>query len=512
MFAIHRSGVMTAPWVRLVVALVAGAVMPLAFAPFGWFPLALFAPAVLFVLWQSASPSQAFWQGFLFGLGMFGFGVYWVYISIHVYGHSPLPLAVGVMLLFVAFLALFPALAGYLATRVFQPLGAARLVLVMPAVWVALELTRGWFLTGFPWLSVGYSQIDSLLAWWAPLLGSYGVSFVAVLGAALLTLLLSAGDKARWLAALGLGLLFSVSFLLGRVDWTMPAGEPLRVSIIQGNIDQALKWEPDERDPTLERYVSLSRREWEDPDWRPALIVWPETAIPAFYHEAAATFLPELERQVQEAGVSLVTGIPVLDRSNWQYYNALMSLGGETDFYFKQHLVPFGEYLPLRNLLGTLLQVMPLPVADFSAGGPDQSLLRAAGYPVGSSICYEIIFGSAIAATLPEAAWLVNVSNDGWFGDSPAPHQHLEMARMRALETGRYLLRATNTGISAIIDPQGHVRARSPQFETAVVRGSIRPYAGATPYVRFRDYPVILMVVGILLVMRLTGRRAPAAR
>ena len=502
---------MRAPWMRLAVALAAGALMPLAFAPFGWFPLALFAPAVLFALWQTASPRQAFWQGYLFGFGMFGFGVYWVYISIHVYGHSPLPLAVGVMLLFVAFLALFPALAGYLATRALQPLGAARLVWAMPAVWVALELIRGWFLTGFPWLSVGYSQIDSLLAWWAPVAGSYGVSFMTVLGAALLTLLLSAGAKTRWLGGLGLGVLFAASLLLGRVDWTTPLGDELRVSIVQGNIDQALKWVPAERDSTLETYLSLSRREWQDPDWKPALILWPETAIPAFYHEVAETFLPALEREAQQAGVSLVAGIPVLERSDWQYYNALMSLGDNRAFYYKQHLVPFGEYLPLRSLLGTLLQVMPLPVADFSAGRPDQALLRAAGYPMGSSICYEVIFGNAIAAALPEAAWLVNVSNDGWFGDSPAPHQHLEMARMRALETGRYLLRATNTGISAIIDPDGQVRARSPQFETAVVRGTIRPYAGATPYVRFGDYPVILLVAGILLVLWFTGRRAAAA-
>ena len=496
---------------RLAVALAAGALMPLAFAPFGWFPLALFALAVLFALWQHASPRQAFWQGYLFGFGMFGFGVYWVYISIHVYGHSPLPLAVGVMLLFVAFLALFPALAGYLATRTLQPLGAARLVWAMPAVWVALELIRGWFLTGFPWLSVGYSQIDSLLAWWAPVVGSYGVSFMTVLGAALLTLLLSAGANTRWLGGLGLGLLFAASFLLGRVDWTTPLGDALRVSIVQGNIDQERKWVPAQRDPTLETYLSLSRREWQDPDWKPALILWPETAIPAFYHEVAETLLPALEREAQQAGVSLVAGIPVLERSDWQYYNALMSLGDDRAFYYKQHLVPFGEYLPLRNLLGTLLQVMPLPVADFSAGRPDQPLLRAAGYPMGSSICYEVIFGNAIATALPEAAWLVNVSNDGWFGDSPAPHQHLEMARMRALETGRYLLRATNTGISAIIDPHGQVRARSPQFETAVVRGTIRPYAGATPYVRFGDYPVILLVAGILLVMWFTGRRAAAA-
>lgn len=494
--------------IRLLVALLAGASMPLAFAPFGWFTVALFAPAVLIFLWQSASPRAAFWQGFLFGAGMFGFGVYWVYISIHVYGHSPLPLAVGTMILFVLFLASFPALLGWLVTRCMQPLGPVRLVMVIPAGWVIMEWTRGWFLTGFPWLSLGYSQIDSLLANYAPLAGVFAVSYTAALVAALLALLLSTRGRTALFSAGAIALVFAAAYLLGQLQWTKPIGDDLDVSIVQGNIAQDLKWVPDQRGPTLETYLHLSRQEWNDPEWQADFILWPETAIPAFYDEVADNFLVDLQHELEAADSSLITGIPLLDRSDWQYYNALMSVGDPPAFYYKQHLVPFGEYLPLRSVLGTLLQVMPLPVADFSSGKPGQPLLHAAGYPVGSSICYEVIFGEEVAATLPEAAWLVNVSNDGWFGDSLAPHQHLEMARMRALETGRYLLRATNTGISAIIDPQGHIQAESPQFKVAVLRGVIQPYGGPTPYVRFGNYPVVFLSAAILLLMWMTRRKS----
>lgn len=497
-----------AEWIRLLVALLAGASMPLAFAPIGWFSVALFAPAVLIFFWQTAVPRLAFWQGFLFGAGMFGVGVYWVYISIHVYGHSPLPLAMGTMVLFVAVLAIFPALLGWLVTHYLQLLGPVRLAMAIPAGWVVMEWARGWFLTGFPWLSLGYSQIDSLLADYAPVGGVYAVSFVTVLTATLIALVLSTRGRTAWLSAGSVALLFAGAFFIGRISWTAPIGDELDVSIVQGNIDQDLKWVPEQRNPTLETYLNLSRGEWNDPDWKADVILWPETAIPAFYNEVADNFLVDLRREVEAANSSLITGIPLLDRSDWQYYNALMSVSDEPEFYYKQHLVPFGEYLPLRSVLGTLLQVMPLPVADFSAGQPGQPLLHAAGYPVGSSICYEVIFGEEVAATLPEAAWLVNVSNDGWFGDSLAPHQHLEMARMRALETGRYLMRATNTGISAIISPRGHIQDVSPQFKVDVVRGVIQPYGGATPYVRLGNYPIVIISIGILVVMWLTRRRA----
>lgn len=472
-------------------ALLLGAAVPLAFAPFGYHPLAVVALALLFLLLRGRVPGTAFRLGYAFGLGMFGIGVNWVYISIHHFGHSPLPAAIGVMLLLVAFLSLFPAVLAWAAAR--RAAGeAVRLLLLLPAGWALAEWVRGWLFTGFPWLNIGYTQTDAPLAGYAPLLGIYGLGWMVALSAGLLAWTLAGRGRARWVGPLLFVALWWGGERLTTVDWTEVAGTPLRVSLVQGNIPQDQKWEEERQLATLQRYLMLTRAEWYGPHPAPALVVWPETAIPAFQDQVENGFLAQLREEARRAGSEVLTGIPVLDREAWKYYNAVISVGGEEDAYYKHHLVPFGEYLPLRAVFGSLLQVMPLPVADFSAGSLEQPPITAAGWPAGVSICYEIVFAEEVAAKLPAAAFLVNVSNDAWFGDSLAPHQHLEMARMRALETGRFLLRATNTGITAIIGPDGAIRERGPQFEAAVVRGEIEPRSGATPYVRWGNWPVVI--------------------
>ena len=492
----------------LAIAFGAGALVPVAFAPFGYYPLMILALVMLFLLLPGLAPAAAFRLGMSFGLGMFGAGVNWVYISIHYFGHSPLPAAIGVMLLLVAFLSLFPALLAYAYARLENrlPSQVRGLVLFLPAGWVLLEWMRSWLFTGFPWLNIGYTQVDAPLAGYSPLLGVYGVGWLVALSAGLIAWSLRMSGRRRWLGPVLLVLAWFGGDLLKRIDWTEAAGAPLRVSLVQGNIPQDEKWDPQQQRLTLEKYLGLTRAEWY-PQGRPKadLVIWPETAVPAFHHQVADEFLTPLSAEARRAGSDLLTGIPVLDREKWEYYNAVISLGAEEGAYYKHHLVPFGEYLPLRSLFGSLLQVMPLPVADFSSGGLDQPLIEAAGYPVGVSVCYEIIFGEEVITQLPQAAFLVNVSNDAWFGDSLAPHQHLEMARMRALETGRFLLRATNTGISAIIGPDGKLRERGPQFETVVVRGEIEPRNGATPYVRWGNWPVVIaatLVIALSLLRR----------
>lgn len=483
-----RSRRWTDGWRADLWALLGGGLVPLAFAPFGWYPLAPAALVLLFALWQSVPPGRAFRIGWWFGLAYFGVGVNWVHISIHEYGHASLVSAWAFALLLVAFLAFYPALLGYLANRLVPAPGAWRWLGVLPAGWLLQEWLRGWLFTGFPWLNLGYSQSDGPLLGLAPIVGVYGVGWALAFSAGALIYLWQARRRPLvW--SVGLILLLSAwgfSAALDTHTWTRPAGRSVPVALLQGNIPQELKWAPEQRVATVDLYTRLTK---EQADSR--IVVWPETAIPAFYHQVEDSLLPELREAVQRWDLDLITGIPVLDRDRWEYFNAVMTLDEGQVFYYKRHLVPFGEYMPLRPLLESFLSAIDLAMEDFSSGDPDQPLLRAGGYAVGTSICFEVAFGAEIVRALPEAAYLVNVSNDAWFGDSLAPHQHLEMARLRARETERYMLRATNTGISAIIDHQGRIQARSPQFETAAVRGTMQPRQGATPYVRLGDGPLV---------------------
>jgi apolipoprotein N-acyltransferase len=476
-------------------ALLCGALVPLGFAPLGWYPMPLVALALLVFLLHRRPPGQAFLLGWLFGMGQFGIGVSWVYISIYLYGNASLALSMLVMLLFVAFLAMYPALMAWVMAKT----GCVRrnwfFTVLFPVAWVLSEWLRSWLFSGFPWLNLGYSQVQGPLLGVAPVLGAYGVGWLSALSAGLLAWMVQATLARRLLATAVLAAIWLSTYGLGQLQWSQPTGEKLKVAIVQGNISQDLKWKPEQQQATLERYVEMTRRH-ADAD----LVVWPETAIPAFYDELEEDFIEPLRNELQQQGQSLVTGIPVLNRDTWKYYNSVISLDQPGHFYYKVHLVPFGEYLPLRSQLAGILNFLPVPQADFSAGRTDQPLLQAAGYPFGASICYEIVFGEQLINALPRAAFLVNVSNDAWFGRSLAPHQHLEMARMRAREVERYLIRATNTGFSAVIGPDGRDLVQSGQFTTEVINAYIQPRSGATPYVRWGNWPVLVTCWLLLLV------------
>jgi apolipoprotein N-acyltransferase len=473
-------------------ALLGGLLLPLSFAPYDYPALAVVALILLFAAWQGATPGRAFLRGYLFGAGLFGLGVSWVYISMHNYGGASVVEAGGLTALFSLFWALYPGCAGWLARR----LGGGpvlQAVAVFPAVWMFTEWLRGWFPSGFPWLQIGYSQLDTPLGGLAPLFGSYGagwgVALVAGLGLALFQL---KGVQRRWLA-LGLILLLGVCGALDRVRWTEPAGEPFKAALMQGNIPQDLKWQPEQQRATLALYEDMTRRHWDA-----RLIVWPETSVPAFYQQVAGTYLANLAQEAQSHGADILLGMPYYDAGRDRYYNALIGLGKAPGFYFKRHLVPFGEYVPLRPVFGWVLDILQIPLSDFGSGGTDQKPLAAAGYSLAASICYEDVFGQESLLHLPEAAYLVNVTNDAWFGDSAAPYQHAQMARMRSLETGRWMLRATNSGVTAIITDRGKFAATAPLFERAEVAGMVTPMRGRTPYVGWGDVPV---VVGLVLVL-----------
>lgn len=481
-------------------ALAAGALLPLAFAPFSWFLLAILSPTILFVLWQDHSPQRCFWRGWLYGLGFFGVGISWVYISFHDFGNMHWLVAGLLTALFVMFLALYPALLGWFSSRFFAYAHYSKFLLILPAGWVLLEWIRSWLLTGFPWLSLGYSQIDSPLRGFAPLLGVYGVSLAVILTAGLLAHMIKANhwklEEATLSLLIFLGVWGGGSWAADRVWYQLPEnGESLQVALIQGNIPQEFKWEAEQQQATIERYLSLSQQ------YRTAdLIVWPETAISSFLHFGTTQQLLKIlmqERALYQT--DFLVGIPYMDQQTRRYYNSVLSLSEQPQLYYKHHLVPFGEYVPFSDWFGGLLDLLAVPMSAFSAGEAYQPNLMAANYPVGVSICYEAAFGQRVRSALPKAQLLVNVSNDAWFGDSIAPHQHLEIARLRALENARYLLRATNTGISAVIAPNGQIVTQSAQFATTGISATVQPLQGATPYVRLGELPILLIISAILL-------------
>jgi apolipoprotein N-acyltransferase len=381
-----------------------------------------------------------------------------------------------------------------------------RWLLVFPALWTVMDWMRSWLFTGFPWLALGYSQTDAPLGSLASSLGVFGVGWAILLSAGLLwSVLHAAGWQARlnrlgWLAILWLG-----AWGLGQIHWVESAGSPLRVAIIQGNIAQDQKWRPDVLDETLAHYVQLSLPEHDRSD----VIIWPETAIPAFY-EHIRPFMDAMAARAQQDQVDYVTGLPTGSWETSVFHNSIARIGSTVDFYHKRRLLPFGEYLPLRGFFLFFRDWVTIPMADFTAGDPDQPLLKVGGQSVGVSICFEAVFGSEIRQALPDATWLINVSNDAWFKDSTAPHQHLQIARMRALEVGRYMARGTNTGISAIIDERGGIAVQGRQFQAEVIRGEVQPLSGLTPYARWGDSPIVVLMIALLLISLLLAQRQPA--
>ncbi len=481
---------------RGVLCLLTGALMPLAYAPGNIFFIAILCPALLLLIWVDSSARSAFRYGYLFGLGMFGVGVSWLHISINMFGGVNLFGSILITTLLVAFLSLYPALVGYIGRRWFSQNDAVFLLTAVPALWVVSEWTRAWFLSGFPWLNLGYSQSDSFLSGLAPLFGVYGVSWLVMFMAALLACLYHYKGRQALAFVLSLALLSMTSWSLAQVNWTRATRDHVAVALIQAAIPQELKWRPELREQSLELYMALSA-----PYWDNELVIWPETAIPAFSY-SVVDFIKKLNDLTQTKHSTFLSGIPSADPETTDLYNSVVMLSdGKTTWYRKQHLVPFGEYLPLKPLLGVILDFLKIPMSDFSPGERKAPLLLAKNIPIGISICYEDTFGEEVIRALPEAKVLVNVSNDAWFGDSLAPHQHLQMARMRALESGRYMLRATNTGISAVINEKGKIVARSPQFEAVALSANISLFEGSTPFVIWGNIPVVITAMFLLFLL-----------
>lgn len=490
---------------RSFLAAAAGGLAVLGFAPFSFFPLALLSLALLYELLSRSPGRGGFLIGWGFGIGLLGFGIFWIRISLNQYGNMAPWLAHLMTALLVASMALYYGVAGLLVSKLAAGPRWSGPLLVFPAAFVLTEWARGWFFTGFPWLAIGYTQIDSPLSGLAPVVGVYGISLAVALSAGLLWGLLRWSGRERYAVPAGLCLIWIVGGVLGRIEWTEPDGEKFKATVLQANIQQSLKWDPDARIPTLRAYLELTRDNW-DSD----LIVWPETAVPDFLHQVRNAFIEPLAEEAREQGTELVIGIPVMDLEARTYFNGLISAGSFDDVYRKRHLVPFGEFIPFRSLLGPLAEAFEVPMSDFSSGDAPRPLLQVGEHLVGVSICYEDVFPSEAIEALPDAAYLINVSNDAWFGDSLAPHQHLEMARMRALENERWLVRSTNTGISAILDHRGDVVGVVPSFERGAFTADVQPRSGATPFVHLGNWFAIGAAFLMLAIAFLLGRRRSA--
>lgn len=474
-----------------------GGLSTLVFEPFGLSFLAPILILPLLFLCVTLAPRDAGGHAFWYGFGLFLAGTYWIYISVVVFGQAPVWIAFFLMLGLAIIMSAWVFLAGWLISHLVRG-ETWLLLLVAPAAWVLVEWLRGWVLTGFPWLALGYSQVDTAFAGFAPVAGVYGVSFAVIFtSAAILTALANPGIVRR----VALALVFvpwALGWGLTRIDWTENAGDELRATVLQNGISQDQKWLPQNRQATLDYYRDGTRLARSS-----QIVVWPEVAVPSLSSREAA-FIGQLQSDARDSGQDILFGIleDSTDKGETKIFNSVMLVNAAgIQVYRKRHLVPFGEYFPVPDEIREWLKMMSLPHSDLAKGDDEQPLLATlGGTSVATMVCYEDAYGAEQLYAFPDAAIIVNVSNDAWFGDSIAPHQHLQIARMRSLEVGRPTIRATNTGISAFIDHRGRVMRRGAQFRDVAITDSVQPRQGATPYVKSGNAPVIglsLIIIGL---------------
>ncbi len=473
----------------LALSLLAGGATVFAYAPFGLWPVQILALALLTLCFlRCTRASDAFLLGWCFGGATILAGTHWLFVSLHVYGGLPVALSALAVVLLAASLGLLYGLALWLAVwagrRAQHPAFAA--IAILPACWMLADWTRGWIFTGFSWVATGYAHTASPLAGYAPLIGVYGVGWVAAIVAGCLGLML----YRRRLVILAIALLAIVlgaGEALSRKAWTQPLGTPIQVRLLQGNVPQQMKFDAAHLQASLSLYRDLITEAPAD------LIATPETALPLLSTQLPEGYLEQLAHFAWASNSTLVVGVPWTTAPGI-YLNSVIgfSFGQSTLYrYDKHHLVPFGEFIPPGARW--FVDLMKMPLGDFGRGALYQPPIDVREQWVLPNICYEDLFGEEIAAQIaaaidrgtPVPSILLNVSNIAWFGDTIALPQHLQISQMRTLETGRPMLRATNTGATAVIDGRGQVTARLPFSERATLTAPVQGMQGETPYLRF---------------------------
>ena len=477
-------------------ALVAGMLLALSFEPFGLWPLAVLTPAALIWLWEGASPRRAAALGFWFNAGTFSVGTYWLYISLRLLGHAPIPLALLLMAALVAIMGAYHALLGWTVAKYFPARGAARWLVGIPGAWLLIEWFRSWFITGFGWMALGYAHTDNWLGGLAPVIGQYGLGLLTLLMAGGIVALLLGDKRTRIAAGAIYVLIWSAAFGLRGVEWTDTYSRPITVAVVQGAVPQDEKLIADNLDSILELYKTRTREAH-----GAALIVWPESAIPDLANNHIEYFR-DVYGEASARGSSLIMGALRMEENaktgEEEVFNSVLAMDKATPgvgWHNKHHLVPFSEFFPVPGFIRNWLRVMNLPYSDFNRGAAEQPPLEAAGQRIAASICYEDAYGSTQLPALRTATLLVNVTNDAWFGHSTARYQHLQISRMRAMEAGRPMVRAANDGVSAVIGHRGEIIASAPEYEANVMRAELQPRIGLTPYARTGNWLVVCLAL-----------------
>ena len=475
-------------------AIICGLLFPLGFAPFEAWPVTIISLSLLLYLLKNEGFKDSFLIGFCYGLGLWGLGISWVYVSIHYHGNQGIISSFLITFAFVIFLSLYIGLTTYLFRIFKSDVNGLNYLLIFPVIWVSIEVLRSYFLTGFPWLIIGTSLAGTSIGGWTPIFGTFGSSIGVLMVSGCILLLFENRNKLNLYPALLILIILISSFTLNKINWTQEITK-ISASIHQPNLTLQNKWSSQGIRQTMSLIQEAVNNAEEN-----EYVFFPETAL-ILEKEELEPWLSRIEKEMNERNVSLISGIIAKDPNQKdliERYNRIQGFGPIKGYYDKIHLVPFGEFIPFRSYLGRILDVMGINMVN-TLPGKAFSTLNNGKVVISPSICYEIAFSDLVRKTAKISNLLVTISNDTWFGTSIGPEQHLEIAQSRALEHQKSLIRATNSGISAIINRNGKIIEKQGVFEDKKLKTEVKIYEGRTPFSIFGNNIIYSYIIIIYL-------------